>query len=122
MNQEATPGQETVVIQIDWSDEPCPAYANGATVLNSHREFALMFTDFVPCAGRGNVELNEMPKAKLVGNIRMTPDVFFQFVASCATNWNKYVNQYGQAGATTPKFKLVGGGKVQLEGLEPPQR
>ena len=41
-----------VQIDIDWSDEPMPVYANGAQMVHSHREFAIAFTEFAPFAGR----------------------------------------------------------------------
>lgn len=111
---------EQIVIEIDWSDEPVPAYANGAQILNSQREFALVFTDFVGFAGRGQAPLDKPPRAKIVANVRMTPDVFFQLAAAAASNWNKYVNRFGDPRARSPKFKVIGGGNFQLEGLEPP--
>lgn len=108
-----------LIIEIDWSDEPTPVYANGAQILNSQREFAIVFTDFAGFAGRGNVPNDHPPKAKIVSNVRLTPDVFFQLAAACASNWNKYVNRFGESEALSPKFKLIGGGNMQLEGLEP---
>ena len=109
-------GQQPLSIQIDWSDEPQVVYANGAQILNSQREFALLFTDFVAFAGRGNTPMDQPPKAKIVGNIRLTPDVFFQLAAAAASNWNKYVQRFGDEAANPPKFMLLGGGG-QLEGL-----
>ena len=109
---------QQIVIEIDWSDEPTPAYANGAQILNSQREFAIVFTDFVGFAGRGNVSSDRPPKAKIVSNVRITPDVFFQLSAACASNWNKYVNRFGNPNEPAPKFKLMGGGGMQLEGIE----
>ena len=105
------------MIEIDWSDEPPVVYANGAQILNSQREFALLFTDFVAFAGRGNTPLDRPPKAKLVSNLRLTPDVFFQLAAAAASNWNKYVQRFGDPNVRAPKFMLVNGG-TQLEALE----
>lgn len=113
------PAPQTIVIEIDWADEPTPVYANGAQILNSQREFAIVFTDFVAFAGRGNVPHDVPPKAKIVSNVRMTPDVFFQLAAAAASNWNKYVQRFGDPAQRSPKFKLVGGGNLQLEGLDP---
>jgi hypothetical protein len=110
--------QQQIVIELDWADEPTTVYANGAQVLNSQREFALVFTDFAAFAGRGNVPYDRPPKAKIVANVRVTPDVFFQLAAACASNWNKFVSRFGDPRAGSPKFKLVGGGDFQLEGLE----
>jgi len=118
--QAGPPEQQQIVIEIDWSDEPAPVYSNGAQILNSQREFAVVFTDFVGFAGRGNVPNDQPPKAKIVSNVRMTPDVFFQLAAACASNWNKFVNRFGDPGVRSPKFKIIGGGNFQLEGLEPP--
>jgi hypothetical protein len=118
--QAGPPEQQQIVIEIDWSDEPTPVYSNGAQILNSQREFAVVFTDFVGFAGRGNASSDQPPKAKIVSNVRMTPDVFFQLAAACASNWNKFVNRFGDPQVRSPKFKIIGGGSFQLEGLEPP--
>ncbi|MFK7990277.1 MAG: DUF3467 domain-containing protein [Sandaracinaceae bacterium] len=117
----STASPQEIVIEIDWSDEPTPAYANGAQILNSQREFAVVFTDFVGFPGRGNAPVNQAPRAKIVSNVRLTPDVFFQLAAACASNWNKYVNRFGDPRVRTPKFKVVGGGEFQLEGIESPE-
>lgn len=109
--------QEQVMIEIDWSDEPPVVYANGAQILNSQREFALLFTDFVAFAGRGNTPPNAPPKAKLVANLRITPDVFFQLAAAAASNWNKYVERFGDPNVQAPKFKLINAPGAQLDGL-----
>lgn len=111
---------EQIVIELDWSDEPAPLYANGAQILNSQREFAIVFTEFSAFAGRGGVPYDRPPKAKIVASVRLTPDVFFQLAAACASNWNKFVNRFGDPRARSPKFKIIGGGTMQLEGLEPP--
>ena len=110
---------QQLTIEIDWSDEPPPTYANGAQILNSQREFALVFTDFVGFDRRGGAAPGQPPRAKIVGNVRLTPDVFFQLAAACASNWNKFVNRFGDPRARSPKFKIIGGGGFQLEGLEP---
>lgn len=111
---------QQIVIELDWGDEPPALYANGAQILNSQREFAIVFTDFVAFAGRGGVPHDRPPKAKIAANIRMTPDVFFQLAAACASNWNNFVNRFGDPRARSPKFKLMNGGGMQLEGLEGP--
>jgi len=114
--QAPSQAQAEAAIEIDWSDEPPVAYANGAQILNSQREFALLFTDFVAFAGRGNTRADQPPKAKLVSNLRLTPDVFFQLAAAAASNWNKYVQRFGDPNTQAPKFVLLHGGG-QLEGL-----
>lgn len=116
--QQPTP--EQLQIEIDWSDEPLPVYANGAQIVHSHREFAMAFTDFAPFQGRRpkpypprQGEVHE--RARVVSAIRMTPDVFFQLIAAGASNWNKFVETYGQQmGAKMPTFKIEG------EGMAPP--
>lgn len=119
-NEKPPPQPDPVVIELDWSDEPPPVYSNGAQVLNSQREFALLFTEFIAYPGRGGAGGEQPPKAKIVANVRMTPDVFFQLAAACASNWNKYVNRFGDPRVRAPKFKVIGHGNFQLEGLEPP--
>jgi hypothetical protein len=117
-NEDTT--EQPIVLELDWSDEPLPVYSNGAQILNSQREFAIVFTDFAAFPGRGDVPYDRPPKAKIVANVRITPDVFFQLAAACASNWNKFVNRYGDPRARSPKFKLIDGGNMQLDGLEPP--
>lgn len=113
-------GPEQIVIELDWADEPTPVYANGAQILNSQREFAIVFTEFAAFPGRGGAPYDRPPKAKIVASVRLTPDVFFQLAAACASNWNKFVNRFGDPRARAPKFELVNAGGMQLEGLDPP--
>ncbi len=122
-DQNPTPpgAQEEMKIDIDWSDEPLPVYANGAQIVHSHREFALAFTDFAPFQGRRvkpyPTRPGEVPEqARVVSAVRMTPDVYFQLIAAGATNWNKFVERYGHAmGANMPKFVLEGEGAPPLD-------
>jgi len=116
-NPQTPPGAPAdVQIDIDWSDEPLPVYANGAQIVHSHREFAMAFTDFAPFQGRRvkpyPPRQGEVPEqARVVSAVRMTPDVFFQLIAAGATNWNKFVERYGQAmGAQMPTFEIKGDG------------
>ena len=121
------PSPEQVQIEIDWTDEPMPVYANGAQIVHSHREFAMAFTDFAPVQGRRpkpypprQGEVHE--RARVVSAERMTPDVFFQLIAAGASNWNKFVETYGQAmGATMPTFELKGEGAPDLESVGEPE-
>ncbi|MCB9592985.1 MAG: hypothetical protein H6719_09660 [Sandaracinaceae bacterium] len=118
-NGQQQPGAqpEAVQIDIDWSDEPTPVYANGAQIVHTHREFAIALTEFAPFAGRRakpypprHGEVAE--QARVVSTVRMTPDVFFQLIAAGAENWNKFVDTYGKAaGAEMPKFQIVGDAK-----------
>ena len=116
------PNPQEINIQIDWNSEPTPVYSNGAQVVHTAREFSMVFTDFAGFAGRGAPEGVEEPRARVVSSVRVTPDVFFQLAAACASNWNKYINHVSSMGMGVqngPKFKLIGGGNFQLEGLEP---
>ncbi|MBX3268646.1 MAG: hypothetical protein KF729_00200 [Sandaracinaceae bacterium] len=106
-----------ITIQLDWSDEPAPAFANGAQVAATTREFALFFTEFCPLAGRGGATEEDPPLAKIVASVRMTPDGFFHMISTCASNWNRYANHVETTQGPRPKFKLMGAGGLQLEGL-----
>jgi len=108
--------QEEIDIRIDWTSEPAPVYANGAQVVHTQREFALVFTDFVGFESRGAPEGEQAPRARVVASIRLTPDVFFQLAAACGSNWNKFVNRFSGPDADTPRFTVVGG-DIQLEGV-----
>ena len=111
--QQPDPNEGTQVeIEIDWSDEPMPVYANGAQIIHSHREFAIGFTDFAPFAGRRpkpypprQGEVHE--RARVVSSIRLTPDVFFQLIAAGTQNWNKFVETYAPPGQQLPTFQMV---------------
>jgi len=118
------PTAEQLQIEIDWSDEPLPVYANGAQIVHSPREFALAFTDFAPFAGRRPRPYPARPgeiqeRARVVSAVRMTPDVFFQLIAAGASNWNKFVEQYGAStGREMPTFRLDGEGAPSLEATD----
>lgn len=118
-NGTRSPQQEQMV-EVDWSDEPKPVYANGAQLVHTASEFAMCFTEFASIAGRRAKEGGEVPRARVVSSVRVHPEIFFQFVVACASNWNKFVNRFSPPGSKPPKFKLIGSGNLQLEGLEPP--
>ena len=114
---ESEPGQE-IEIKVDWSTEGAPVYANGAQVVHTQREFSLVFTDFATFEGRGEPDGEGPPRARVVASVRLTPDVFFQLTAACASNWNKFVGRFGEGNPQTPRFKLTPSGDVQLEGVD----
>lgn len=107
-------------VDIDWSSEPVPAYANGAHAVHTQHEFSLFFTDLVLLPGRGSAAGRTEPRARVVGSVRLTPELFFQTVATLASNWNRFVQRFGDP-RNTPRFKLVGARGYQLEGLEAPE-
>lgn len=108
---------QEITIQLDFADDPTPVFANGAQVAATTREFALFLTEFCPLAGRGGHTEDDPPLAKIVASVRMTPDGFFRLVSTCASNWNKYANHVADTHGPRPKFKLMGAGGLQLEGL-----
>lgn len=108
------------VVEVDWSSEPPPVYANGANAAHTEQEFSLIFTELAPFMGRGSSDGRGQPRARVVSSVRMAPQVFFHLVVSFASNWNKFVLRYGDA-HNTPRFKLIGGHGYQLEGLEAPE-
>jgi hypothetical protein len=116
---EQTP--QAVNIEVDWSDEPPTVYANGAQLSHTQTEFAMTFTEFAALVGRRAQQPGGPPRARVVSSVRLHPDVYFQFVMACASNWNKFVNTMNTSGAKVPKFKLIGVEGLQLEGLEPPE-
>lgn len=113
--------QPTLSVELDWAHEPPALFANGAQVLGTPREFAILFTDFLGIEGRGDTARGTTPKAKIVSHLRMSPDAFFELASAVASNWNTFVSLHADPNAPAPKFRLVGGGDMQLEGLEPPR-
>lgn len=112
-NKQQPPQPEAVQIEIDWSDEPMPVYANGAQIIHSHREFAIGFTDFAPFAGRRPKPYPPRPgevheRARVVSSLRMAPDVFFQLLVAGVQNWNKFAETFTPPGQTLPTFKIEG--------------
>lgn len=112
--------EQPQMIEVDWSDEPPPVYANGAQLVNTNTEFALCFTEFANFGGRRARTEESLPRARVVSSVRLHTDIFFQFLVACASNWNKFVNRVSPPGSKPPKFKLLNAGNLQLEGLEPP--
>jgi hypothetical protein len=109
-------------LPIDWSTEPVPAYANGAQIAHTPREFSMIFTELAPFPGR-RAEFNVPGKerAAIVGSVRMTPDVFFQMLCVFASNWNKFANELIDPRMRRPRFKLLDAGDVQLDGVPKPK-
>ena len=109
--QQPDPNEGTQVeIEIDWSDEPMPVYANGAQIVHTPREFSIAFTDFAPFSGRRPKPYPPRPgevheRARVVSTIRLTPDVFFQLVAAGADNWNKFTQTVGKD-QNLPRFTV----------------
>ncbi len=120
MNIESGTPPQDQMIEVDWSAEPPAVYANGAQLVHTASEFAMAFTEFAAYAGRHSKEGSEVPRARVISSVRLHPEIFFQFVVACASNWNKFVNRFSPPGSKPPKFKLIGSGNLQLEGLEPP--
>ena len=120
MAEESTASQMDQMVEVDWSSEPPPVYANGAQLMHSVTEFAISFTEFANFAGRHSKGDGTAPRARVVSSVRVHPEIFFQLVVACASNWNKFVNRVSPPGSKPPKFKLLGAGNLQLEGLEPP--
>jgi hypothetical protein len=122
MSTAGSPNQsvQTINIEVDWSDEPPTVYANGAQLTHTQTEFAMTFTEFVNFDGRRARVPGGPPRARVVSSVRLHPDVYFQFVVACASNWNKFINAISPPGSQPPKFKLTGLEGVQLDGLDPP--
>lgn len=114
----ATEEPKVESLPIDWSTEPRPAYANGAQVAHSAREFAVLFTDAVSFPGRYAPDGRAgSERAAVVASLRMTPDVFFQMLCVFASNWNRFANEMIDPRMRRPRFKLIDAGELQLEGL-----
>lgn len=107
-------------LPIDWSSEPKPLYANGAQVVHTMREFALLFTDMAAFPGRlASDGVAGHERATVVASLRVTPDVYFEMLCVLASNWNAFVNQLSDPRMVNhPRFKLVDAGELQLEGLD----
>ena len=63
-------GVRAIQIEVDWSDEPAAVYANDAQVSANPRDVSIVFTEFQPITGRGDVPSDRVPKAKIVANVR----------------------------------------------------
>ncbi len=105
-------------LPIDWSTEPRPAYANGAHVVHTPREFAMIFTDLAGFPGRLAPDGKAgRERAAVVASLRMTPDVYFQMLCVLASNWNRFANELIDPRLRRPRFKLLDAGDAQLDGV-----
>lgn len=110
-------------LEIDWSTEPPPAYANGLQLACASQEFSLVFTDMVRFPGRlavGNKSGAE--RARVSASLRVNPDVFFQMLCVMTSSWNRFITEAADSRMRQPKFKLLDAGDAQLEGLSEKQR
>lgn len=110
----ATPG-----LPIDWSTEPTAAYVNGAHVMHTPSEFAVLFTEMANFPGR-NSETGQAgdERAAVAASIRTNPTVFFEMLCVFASNWNKYANDMIDPRVRKPKFQLLDAGGFQLDGID----
>ena len=111
------PGMRAIPIEVDWSDEPAAVYANDAQVSANPRDVSVLFTEFQPITGRGDVAADRVPKAKIVANVRLSPEALFELAVTVGSAWNTYVKRYGDPKERSPKFKLMGADGRQLDGL-----
>ena len=102
---------------VDWSTEEAPAFVNGARILCSSEDVALVFTEFQNFAGRAALPGGVAPRERVVSSLRMTPNMFFQIMASFASTWNQYVLEHEKPDVV-PRFKLIGPPNIQLAGSE----
>jgi hypothetical protein len=102
---------------VDWASEDTPAYVNGARVLCSAEDVAMVFTEFQKFAGRGALPGSVAPRERVVSSLRMTPNTFFQVMASFASTWNQYVLEHEKPDLV-PRFKLIGPPNIQIAGSE----
>lgn len=105
-------------LAIEWSTEPTPAYVNGAHVVHSPTEFAVVFTDMCGFPGRHAADGKAgKERAAVVASIRANPTVFFEMLCVFASNWNRFANEMIDPRMRKPRFKLLDAGDYQLEGL-----
>ncbi|MFK7991491.1 MAG: hypothetical protein AB8I08_36075 [Sandaracinaceae bacterium] len=110
----ATPG-----LPIDWSTEPTAAYVNGAHVMHTPSEFAVLFTEMANFPGRHSATgAAGDERAAVAASIRTNPTVFFEMLCVFASNWNKYANDMIDPRVRKPKFQLLDAGEFQLDGVE----
>ncbi|MEM9191237.1 MAG: hypothetical protein AAGF12_18845 [Myxococcota bacterium] len=108
----------TEALRIDWSTEPTPAYVNGAHVVHTPSEFAVVFTDMVGFPGRLSPDGEPGNEhAAIAASIRANPTVYFEMLCVFASNWNRFANELIDPRMRKPRFKLIDAGEYQLEGL-----
>jgi len=108
-------------LPIDWTTEPTPAAANGAQVLHTAQEFALLFTDMAMFPGRNAADgKTGSERARVVSSLRMHPDTYFQMLCVLTSNWNKFVEANVPPQMRQPRFKLLDAGEMQLYGIKAP--
>lgn len=126
-NEDETPSaapspEAPSALPIDWATEPTPAYVNGAHVVHSPAEFAVIFTEMAQFPGRhaASGEAGD-ERAIVAASIRTNPTVFFEMLCVFASNWNKFANEMIDPRMRKPRFKLMDAGEFQLEGVPRPK-
>jgi hypothetical protein len=109
-------------LPIDWSTEPTAAYVNGAHVVHTPAEFAVLFTEMAQFPGRhaATGETGD-ERAVVAASIRTNPTVFFEMLCVFASNWNKFANEVIDPRMRRPRFKLIDAGDFQPDGVPRPK-
>lgn len=108
-------------LPVDWSTEPTPAYANGAHVVHTPREFAVVFDDTAPFPGRlAPAGDPSTIRGRIVASLRLGPDAFFQVVCALASSWNRFTASYFDPRMPRPRFVLVDAGQLKLDAQDAP--
>jgi len=98
-------------IELDWSTQPRPVFANFAQVSHTANEFILFFGDYMltPKVAE-EIKAGGPAKAPIVAVVRTTPSTMFAIIHALIGNWNKYVeNTKGMEGLEPPKIEVGGG-------------
>lgn len=112
--------QQPAGLPIDWSTEPAPAYANGAHVVHTPREFAVVFDDTAPFPGRlAPREDPQGTRGRIVSSLRVSPDAFFQIVCALASSWNRFAATFLDPRMPRPRFVLADAGNARLDAQDP---
>ncbi len=119
----ATAGERRVAaLPVDWATEPTPVYANGAHVVHTPREFAVIFDDTAPFPGRLAPATDPgSTRGRIVASLRLGPDAFFQVVCALASSWNRFSASYFDPRVSRPRFVLVDAGQLKLDAQDPPE-
>lgn len=93
-------------VEMDWSTQPDPLYANVVAVVPTVEAFGVLFAEVMPPASTGKNDKEETVEfANIVASVRIPPSVMAAFLEKAVVIWNQYLKVTGRT--DLPRFERI---------------